>query len=169
MVSLETLKVSTDTGTHVHMTEEDFEITSSVPVTEIGTCQVLSKAYPGRIGRYILPKDSVITLGRGETTTADVRKLLDMERSSIAHAHSNRMNHVTVQTQEDTHEDEYESEEEDEFDDDGEDEQEEDSAEVVSDDEEDGDMQCEWEDDSCQNEGTKKKDQKDGENRSHKI
>ena len=143
------------------MAEEDFEITSSVPVSELTTCEVLSKTLPGRIGRYILPKDAVIKLTSISSTTANVRNLLDMERSSISCAHRKRMNHVTVESQEESHEDEYESDEEDGFDEDVEEEQEENSADEVSDEEEDGEVQYDWEEDSCQNDDAKKKKQKE--------
>ena len=164
MVSLETLRRASSLGTHVHFVDDEFTITSSVPLFEITTCEVLSRAFPGRIGRYVLPRDAVLKLRtKSQTTATDVKRLLHTERSLIASAHISRMNHVTVQKEEETNEEEYDTEEEDETVDDAEDEQENDATDELSEEEEEDVVDDDWDEDSCQN-GTeqKKKMETDG-------
>ena len=120
MVSLETFRESPPLK-YVHVDEYDFQVTSSIPLSKLTECAAITKPLPGRIGRYILPKDSVITVKeKRQTLASDIRRLFEAERSLNAHLHRNRMNHLTVQKQgegdssgDDTDEEEEDYDEED--------------------------------------------------------
>lgn len=147
MVSLETLRESSPKRT-LHVDEDDFRITSAVPLSDLARCDVLSRTLPGRIGRYILPRDAVISLkATAHTTPSDVRAFLDLERARNAHAHKNRMNHVTVQKREEGVD---ESEEEEELSDDLAEEEQDEGGSGGDVSEEDGNAE-DWEEEACQN------------------
>ena len=99
MVSLETLReVDRAPGSTRHATEHDFVIDSAVTFEGLLSCETLSRALPGRLGTYVLPRDAVVTLlGRSRTTARDVRALLAGERArGSATADLRRLNHLTV-------------------------------------------------------------------------
>jgi hypothetical protein len=148
MVSLETLR-ETAPKASLHVDEDDFRITSAVPLADLARCDVLSCTLPGRIGRYILPRDAVITLkAKTRTTPSDVRSLLDLERARNARTHRNRMNHVTVQKRGEGVD---ESEEEDELSDELVEEEQDEGGEGGGDlSEEEGNAE-DWEEEACQN------------------
>lgn len=140
MVSLERMTLG-QSRKYTHVEEEDFVVTSSVPVSQLLTCDVLTNAFAGRIGRYLLPKDAVLKLkGRTKTTVKEVTAFLGRERASWASGMQNRLNHVTVERRAGVSEDEEDSDEF-EVEETAEDEDEENTGDLVEDSDDEG-----WED-----------------------
>lgn len=140
MVSLEHMTVG-QSRKYTHVDEEDFVVTSSVPVSQLLTCEVLTNTFAGRVGRYLLPKDATLKLkGRTKTTIKDVTAFLGRERASWASGMQNRLNHVTVECRAGVSEDEEDSDEF-EVEEAAEDEDEETAGDLVEDSDDEG-----WED-----------------------
>lgn len=78
---------------HVHVRTEDWQITSDTPMDEsLLSCDLLPRSLPGKLGCYILPKDSVLTRVNGmpcdvayyqsllsqESTRTELRRIPDI-------------------------------------------------------------------------------------------
>tara|TARA_B110000046_G_scaffold85704_1_gene93738 strand:- start:581 stop:1072 length:492 start_codon:yes stop_codon:yes gene_type:complete len=82
---------------HVHMACGAWQITSSVPCgPALLEADVLDRALPGALGRYVYPADAVLCVPSKQTTVrADLERLLAAERvdDALEEAH---VNHLSV-------------------------------------------------------------------------
>lgn len=100
---------------HVHMACDAWQITSSVPCgPALLEADVLDRALPGALGRYVYPADAVLCVPSKQTTLrADLERLLAAERVEDALEEA-RVNHLSVSRPEGEKTEADEEEEEDE-------------------------------------------------------
>ena len=79
MVSLETLSYASGDGRYVHVKNSTFTITSDYPLSDVSVWPVGTKKLPGRVGTFLLPSDSVISLQSEHTSVEAVKALLESE------------------------------------------------------------------------------------------
>jgi hypothetical protein len=56
-------------GKYTHLTQEDWTITSNVPLEDLAETPVLEKALPGLLGSYFYPSDAVFSICKVKNTT----------------------------------------------------------------------------------------------------
>lgn len=104
----------TKVGKYVHVTTDEWNITSDIPIgDDLLTCSILDRVLPGLLGGYVLPFDSVFHLrAKATTTLADFKAVVEFERESHGRAYEERLNHMSVSLiTDDVHEEEEEEEE----------------------------------------------------------
>lgn len=150
-MSKHSLCIQTDTlckpKKHVHLTCDEFEITSDVPVHKIHECEVLNVKLWGCLGCYFYPKDATIRFFDSNDPRKSMKdKLEKWEKERKANLSSVRFQQWSVK--EVLPPEEEEIDEDDEYENNTDDEGEEEEGEpVVADDEDDKDEWMSEEDD----------------------
>ena len=97
---------------HIHHSTEKWEVTSGYKLgDDFLKCTVLNVTYPGEIGTYIFPEDSVFTLkGKKSTTVTDWEEVLsECRQASVVESRNTMFNLLIVSKNEDA-DSEHESE-----------------------------------------------------------
>ena len=71
---------------HVHHTFDDWEITSDISIECIldAETELLTHAYPGNLGTYILPRDATLSfLNHKKITAADLKRIVLKEKNAM--------------------------------------------------------------------------------------
>ena len=99
----------------IHNTCDEFEITSDIPVEEIGNCDLLEKKLGGLMGCFFYPKDATIRfLGNCNDPKSKMKEMLsEWERECMAKTTIVRFHHLSVKATLPMEPEEEEEEEED--------------------------------------------------------